>query len=221
MWGIYHLVNNYGIAILIFTVLIRLLLFPLSVNQQKSTAAMSAINPKLEQLKKKYANNQQKLQEEQMKLYSEENINPMASCLPMVLQLVFLYGVFDVIYKPLTHILRLSATEIELLKNTTAQFFEGNNAFNSRPELYIVSAMQNPANMQTYLDAGVTQSVMDQVMGFHNKLFGFIDLGIRPKSVIEGGFTFSAQNVGLILIPVIAGLLQLFTTYTVQPSRRS
>ncbi|MBR4224744.1 MAG: YidC/Oxa1 family membrane protein insertase [Oscillospiraceae bacterium] len=212
MWGIYHLVNNYGIAILIFTVLIRLLLFPLSVNQQKSTAAMSAINPKLEQLKKKYANNQQKLQEEQMKLYSEENINPMASCLPMVLQLVFLYGVFDVIYKPLTHILRLSATEIELLKNTTAQFFEGNNAFNSRPELYIVSAMQNPANMQTYLDAGVTQSVMDQVMGFHNKLFGFIDLGIIPKSVIEGGFTFSAQNVGLILIPVIAGLLQLFTT---------
>ena len=212
MWGIYHLVNNYGIAILIFTVLVRLILFPLSVNQQKSQAAMSAINPKLEQLKKKYGNNQQKLQEEQMKLYSEENINPMASCLPLILQLVFLYGVFDVIYKPLTHIMRLDSTVISTLTTITKQFYEGNRNFDSRPELYIVSSMQNPANMQAYLDGGVTQEVIDLVMNFNNKLFGFIDLGIIPKSVIDGGFTFTPMNVGLVLIPVVAGLLQLFTT---------
>ncbi|MBQ3920346.1 MAG: membrane protein insertase YidC [Oscillospiraceae bacterium] len=212
MWLVYQLVNNYGIAILIFTVLIRLMLFPLSVNQQKSMAATSAINPKLEQLKKKYANNQQKLQEEQMKLYAEENINPMASCLPLVLQLVFLYGVFDVIYKPLTHIIRLSKDQIETLKNVTAPFFEGNSSFSARPELYIVNTVQNPANTQAYLDAGITQEVIDRIAGFHNKLFGFIDLGMIPKSVFDNGFTFTAVNIGLIAIPIVAGLMQLFTT---------
>ena len=96
MWAVYALVKNYGVAILIFTFIVRLILFPLSVKQQKSTAAMAAFQPKLDKLKKQYANNPNKLQEEQMKLYAEENINPMASCLPMFLQLFFLYGVFDV-----------------------------------------------------------------------------------------------------------------------------
>lgn len=83
MWAVYALVKNYGVAILIFTFIVRLILFPLSVKQQKSTAAMAAFQPKLDKLKKQYANNPNKLQEEQMKLYAEENINPMASCLPM------------------------------------------------------------------------------------------------------------------------------------------
>lgn len=87
MWAVYALVKNYGVAILIFTFIVRLILFPLSVKQQKSTAAMAAFQPKLDKLKKQYANNPNKLQEEQMKLYAEENINPMASCLPMFLQL--------------------------------------------------------------------------------------------------------------------------------------
>ena len=63
MWGIYYLVKNYGIAILLFTFVTKILLFPLSVKQQKNTAMMSAFQPKLQDKKKKYANNQQKLQE--------------------------------------------------------------------------------------------------------------------------------------------------------------
>ena len=146
MWAVYALVKNYGVAILIFTFIVRLILFPLSVKQQKSTAAMAAFQPKLDKLKKQYANNPNKLQEEQMKLYAEENINPMASCLPMFLQLFFLYGVFDVVYRPLYHILRISKQGIEALKTVAAPMFEGVNYFNSRPELYILQAVKdNPA----------------------------------------------------------------------------
>lgn len=211
MWAVYALVKNYGVAILIFTFIVRLILFPLSVKQQKSTAAMAAFQPKLDKLKKQYANNPNKLQEEQMKLYAEENINPMASCLPMFLQLFFLYGVFDVEYRPLYHILRISKQGIEALKTVAAPMFEGVNYFNSRPELYILQAVKdNPAAFEGA--EGVTPEMLEKISGFNNKLFGIIDLGAIPKTIFDEGTVWNAAAIGLLLIPIISGVIQLAMT---------
>ena len=100
----YKLIGNYGIALLLFTFLTRLVVFPLSIKQQKSTARMSMLTPELEKLKKKYKNDKEKLNEETMKLYNKENVNPMASCLPMVITLVILWSLIPVIYGPLTYV---------------------------------------------------------------------------------------------------------------------
>ena len=104
MKGCYLAVKNYGLALLLFTLLTRLITLPLNIKQQKSTARMSMIQPELEKLKQKYGKNQEKLNEETMKLYSEYNINPMASCLPMVITLVLLWALIPVVYGPLTYI---------------------------------------------------------------------------------------------------------------------
>lgn len=80
---IYDLVDNYALAILLFTIITKLILFPISYKQQLNTARMQRLNPKLEKLRQKYKSEPQKLQEAQMQLYQEENINPGASCLPM------------------------------------------------------------------------------------------------------------------------------------------
>ena len=104
MKGCYMLVRNYGIALLLFTLVTRLITLPLNIKQQKSTARMSMIQPELERIKQKYSKNQEKLNEETMKLYSEYNINPMASCLPMVITLVLLWALIPVVYGPLTYI---------------------------------------------------------------------------------------------------------------------
>lgn len=104
MKGCYLLVKNYGIALLIFTVITRLITLPLNIKQQKSTARMSAIQPELEKLKQKYGKNQEKLNEETMRLYSENNVNPMASCLPALIPIILLYAMIPVVYKPLTYI---------------------------------------------------------------------------------------------------------------------
>ncbi len=211
MWAIYSVVKNYGIAILIFTFVIRLILFPISVKQQKSSAAMAAFQPKLDKLKKQYANNPNKLQEEQMKLYSEEGINPMASCLPMILQLIFLYGVFDVVYRPLYHILKIGKDGIEALKTVAAPMFEGNNYFNARPELYIVQAVND--NPNAFIGAeGVTAEMIQKITEFNNKLFGIVDLGAIPKSIFNEGTVWNAAAIGLLLIPIISGVIQLAMT---------
>ena len=97
---IYHIVPNYGIAIVLLTLAIRLLLLPLGIKQIKSMQHMQALQPKLKELQKKYKNNRQKQQEEQMKLYKEAGVNPLGGCLPMLLTLPFLCAMYAVIRPP-------------------------------------------------------------------------------------------------------------------------
>lgn len=88
---------SYGLTIILVTVIIRLLLFPLNYKQIKSTVKMNAIQPKIKDIQAKYKNNPQKLQEETMKLYKQEGVNPLGGCLPLLLQwpiLIALYFVF-------------------------------------------------------------------------------------------------------------------------------
>ncbi|MGN0666236.1 MAG: YidC/Oxa1 family membrane protein insertase [Huintestinicola sp.] len=222
MYLIYQLVKNYGISIAIFTVIVRMLMFPISVKQQKSTAAMAAFSPKLEKLKKQYANNPNKLQEEQMKLYSEEGINPMASCLPMFLQLFLLYGVFDVVYRPMTHILRISNDVLLKLKEITAAIeingvpVYAENNLKTRPELFIVDAMKNyPEAFSEFPDA------LSKINEFDNMLFGSINLGSIPNTVFAEGTVWNAGTVGLMLIPIISGVIQLaMTIYSTQKQKK-
>ena len=117
MYWIYEVVNNYGFSIIIFTLLTKIILLPISYKQQLGTVRMQALNPKLSKLRKQYANNQQKLAEEQQKLYAEEGVNPMGSCLPLIISMIILYGVLDVVYRPLSHILRISSGTLEKAKD--------------------------------------------------------------------------------------------------------
>jgi YidC/Oxa1 family membrane protein insertase len=94
---IYNLVPNYGLSIIILTILIRLLVFPLGIKQIKSMQHMQAIQPKVKELQKKYKGNKQKLQEEQMKLYKEAGVNPLGGCLPLLLQFPLLIAMYAVI----------------------------------------------------------------------------------------------------------------------------
>lgn len=114
----YLICKNYGIALLLFTLLTRLIVFPLNVKQQKSMARMSMLQPKLEQLKKKYAKNQTKLQEEQMNLYAQAGVNPMASCLPMLITMVILFALIPVIYSPLTYVSGIDKEKINEVNTT-------------------------------------------------------------------------------------------------------
>ncbi len=91
-------VNNYGLAIILFTLIIKFALYPLTSKQTKSMKAMQDLQPKMEKIKKKYKDNKEKQQEEIMKLYKENNVNPAAGCLPMILQLAILIPLYRAIY---------------------------------------------------------------------------------------------------------------------------
>lgn len=109
---IYRWLNSYFLTILLFTLLIRLLMFPLSLKSQKSQAERARLAPRLERLQKKYTKDPKKLQEKQMALYEKEGVKMTAGCLPSIIQMLVLFSVIAVIYKPLTYLQHLPSEAI-------------------------------------------------------------------------------------------------------------
>lgn len=100
---IFEFVNNYGWSIIVFTLFVRLLLVPLMVKQIKSQKAMQDIQPKIKEIQEKYKNKPEKQQEELMKIYKEAKINPLSGCLPLLIQMPILIGLFNVLRDPVTY----------------------------------------------------------------------------------------------------------------------
>lgn len=100
---IFEFVNNYGLSIVVFTLFVRLLLVPLMVKQIKSQKAMQDIQPKIKEIQEKYKNKPEKQQEELMKIYKDAKINPLAGCLPLLIQFPILIGLFNVLKNPVLY----------------------------------------------------------------------------------------------------------------------
>lgn len=97
---LYSVIPNYGFAIIGLTVLVRLALFPLTAKQARSMQKMQLIQPELKRLQAQYKNDRQKLNEEIMKFYKENQVNPMAGCLPLVLQMPIFFALYQVLISP-------------------------------------------------------------------------------------------------------------------------
>jgi YidC/Oxa1 family membrane protein insertase len=137
--------NNLGLAIIVLTILIRLILVPLTLKQTKTQKKMNDLKPKIDELKTQHKGDKLKLQEAQMKLYQEHGVNPLGGCLPMIVQLVVLIALYQVFSK----FLGPHATIGGKLVNT--QFFWLNLA--KHDQFYILPIL-----------AGVTQLVMSKMM---------------------------------------------------------
>jgi YidC/Oxa1 family membrane protein insertase len=103
---LYSVIPNYGVAIILFTLAVRLVLLPLGIKQVRSMQAMQGIQPKVKQVQLRYKGNRQKVNEEVMALYKEHGVNPLSGCLPLIAQLPILFALFAVLQVPkaLTHI---------------------------------------------------------------------------------------------------------------------
>ncbi len=103
--NIYNLVSNYGLAIILFTVVIKLILLPLNIRSQKSMKKQQKVQPVIAQLREKYANDPEKLQRETMKIYKENNVSMAGGCLPLLIQMPILVGLYRVIQSPLSYLI--------------------------------------------------------------------------------------------------------------------
>lgn len=100
---IYELTRNYGVAIILFTIIIKCILIPLNIHSQKAMRKQQKVQPILAEIQKKYANDQNRLQQETMKVYKENNISMTGGCLPLLIQMPILLALYQAIQKPLTY----------------------------------------------------------------------------------------------------------------------
>lgn len=210
---IYDLVGNYGVAIILFTLVTKLIVFPVYYKQQKNMVHTQLVQPKLAKLREKYKNNPEKLQMEQMRLYQEENINPYASCLPMVISLIILWGVLGVVYEPMSHILKYDNAVINEATTIASEFNEKINPEKQdmRVQLQIMEEVvkheEEFAQKMEKIDADFVPKVKEFSDTFN--ILG-VDLNLTP-SVKD-----FKTNFPLFLIPVLSGVVQLGMTIYMQ-----
>ena len=109
---IYNLVQNYGLAMILFTLVIKLLMLPLSIKQQRTMKKSAKLNEQMRVLQFKYKNDPEKLNQEMMKLYKEENMSPFSGCLGTILQFILLISIFYMVRCPLTYMKKVDTNKI-------------------------------------------------------------------------------------------------------------
>ena len=107
-----NLVGNYGLAIILFTVVIKLLMLPLSIKQQKTMKKTAKIQEQLKIIQFKYKNDPEKLNRETMELYKKENMSPFSGCLSVIMQFILLISIFYMVRYPLTYMERVDKDQI-------------------------------------------------------------------------------------------------------------
>ena len=195
----YNLTNSYGVALILFTLVIKLIMLPFQMKSKKSMMRMSRVSGQMQELQKRYAKNQAKLQEEMQKFYEEEGVNPMSGCLWSFLPLPILMALYSIIRQPITHFMMLSkdvVTEITTLATTL-----GYNAELVR---------------KGYEEIGLAKFISDNFADFSGKFDGLLnvnynflglDLTVMPGDVWKDFFTGGWPVIGVVLIPFISGAL--------------
>ena len=133
---LYNLVNNYGLAIILFTILIKIILLPLSIKQQKSLKKSAKMQEKMKVLQFKYKNNPEKLNQEMMNLYKTEKISPFSGCLTAIIQLLLLLSIFYLVRSPLTYMEKMPTEDINKYVSQLQE--EGKEVSGVYPEIDLI-----------------------------------------------------------------------------------
>ena len=140
---IYELVKNYGLAIIIFSVLLKLVLLPLSIKQHKTMKKTAKIQKKVKEIQEKYKNDQVKMSQEMMDLYKKENMSPFSGCLSSIIQIVLLLAMFGLVRSPLTHMKKIDLNTIDNYKAEIKQELGENSVSVSYPEISVLKYVNN------------------------------------------------------------------------------
>ena len=196
---IYNLVGNYGISLIILTVLVKLILYPLYFKQIKSTASMSSIQPKIKAIQEKYKNDKEKMNEEMAKITKDENFNPMGGCLPMLIQLPIIWGLFTLLRNPIKYI-----ADEKMIFAVHQSFLWIKDL--GQPDLWILPIA---AAVSTYISFAMTQQLTGQneIMGGQGKSMNMMMKYFFPLSIL---WLARAYPAGLAIYWAGGQFIQIF-----------
>ncbi len=137
---LYTYLGNFGLAIIIFSIIVKLLLLPMTIKQQKTMKKTARVQEKLKELQSKYKNNPEKLNQETIDLYRRENMSPFSGCLGAIIQIILLFSVFFLVRSPLTYMKKVDTNLIEQYKTEIEKENSSNTAY---PEISIIKLKGN------------------------------------------------------------------------------
>lgn len=135
---IYYIVKNYGLAIILFSVLLKIIMLPLSIKQQKTMKKSMKVQAQVRDIQEKYKGNQEKINQEVLDLYKRENMSPFSGCLSAIVQIILLLAIFYLVRSPLTHMLKIEPQLIENYENEVKSELPENDKNLSYPEIAVI-----------------------------------------------------------------------------------
>ena len=203
----YDFSQNYGIALILFALVIKLVLFPFNLKGKKSMIQMNLLSSKMQQLQKQYGKDRERYNLEIQKLYEKEKVNPMSGCLWSFIPIIFLMVLYGIIREPLTYLMNVPADMINTVAEVTGVANSG-----TYPQIAMLKAIADPAVLEQ-VKAALGESAGAGLFSMNVEFLG-INLANIPQLNFwsaEGGLVWG--NIGLFLLPLVSVGTSLLSMY--------
>lgn len=203
----YNLFNNYGLAIILFALVVKVVLFPFALKGKRSMVKMTSLQSKQARLQKQYANNKEKYNEELQALYEKEKVNPMSGCLWSFVPMLVLIPLYAILRQPLTYMMGVAAEQIQQLL-TTLNWADAAAANNWVADF--AKAPYGQLQLASLIDAGNLTQVQAVAPSAFAINFDFLGMSLaqQPQWAIWT-LPLTWNNVGLFLMPIVSAVISL------------
>ena len=206
---IYNFIGNYGLAIIIFSIVIKIIMIPISIKQHKTLKKSTKIQAKMKEIQFKYKNDPQKLNEATMQLYKSENMSPFSGCLSAIVQIILLFAVFYLVRSPLTYMKKIDVETIGKYTNIMQQNNLSTNT--SYPEIELIKEIDNIKNLKNNSNQE-TEEIKDEEL---DSLYINMDfLGLNLAQVPTKSSDWKAYIIPILYVIVSVIAMRITNTMT-------
>ena len=207
--------NSYGIALILFTVVVKVILFPLHLKGKKSMIKMNVVNSQLQEIQKRCGNDREKYNQEVQKFYAENNVNPMGGCGWSMIPMLILWPLYAIIRRPLKYMMNLTEAATTAVGKALGWADFTPVGYNE----LTLGSMMKAGNLESAKTAATAAGASAAGMFVIDFDFFGIDLSLIPQLKFwEGGLSWG--SIGLFLLPVISAALSLVSTLIMQKTNQ-
>jgi len=213
---IYEIVNNYGIAIILFSLLIKLLMLPISIKQQKTMKKSVKIQEKMKEIQFKYKNNPEKLNQETLELYKTENMSPFSGCFSAIAQIILLFAVFYLVRSPLTYMKKADVGVIEKYTKIIHEYKLSENS--AYPEIDVIREIENIRNLKYSENIEQTEEERTDLEEINDEELDQLDINMEFFGMNLAQVPTKSSDWKAYIIPILYVLISVLSMKITNPT---
>lgn len=218
LYMLYHFTANYGVALILFAILVKVILHPITAKSKKSTMKMSRLSPRLQEIQSKYSNDPQKQNEMVQALYKEEGVSLTGGCLWGFIPLLILIPLYTVVREPIVYMLGETAENaqiiIDTIKTHAPNLFTSNSYYDQ-----MIAAQQIPNFIEEI--KAVLPAISERALNGVNFAFLGINMGAVPQFNIFAWSAYNWAHIGAFLVPVLSAGSQVLSMFIMNKMNNS
>ena len=213
---IYNIVQNYGLAIIIFSILIKILMIPISIKQQKTMKKSTKMQAKMKELQLKYKNNPEKLNQETLELYRKENMSPFSGCLSAIVQIILLFAVFYLVRSPLTYMKKVDENVINKYTKIINEYQLSENS--AYPEIDVIREIDNIRNLENNENIEQTEEERTDLTEINDEELDLLNINMDFMGLNLAQVPTKSSDWKAYIIPVLYVLVSVISMKIANPT---